>query len=92
MSIPEVTLIIERYNKIKVKYYDIEGKAIRKPLASFMSKLFQHEIDQLNGILMLNDKSRIKQVGLNTAEPGEKFDTIIAEYVEKYIENKNDSD
>ena len=32
LSIPNLTLEIERYDKIKVRYYNINGKAIKKPL------------------------------------------------------------
>ena len=30
LSIPEIRLIAERYDKIKVRYYDINGKKIKK--------------------------------------------------------------
>ena len=53
LSIPLLSLRIERYDKIKVRYYDQNGKAIKRTLKGFMSKLFQHELDHLNGLLML---------------------------------------
>jgi len=53
LSIPSVSLKIKRFNKIKVRYYDQEGRAIKNTLKGFMSKLFQHELDHLNGKLMV---------------------------------------
>ena len=53
LSIPSISLRIKRFNKIKVRYYSQRGKAIKKTLKGFMSKLFQHELDHLNGKLMV---------------------------------------
>jgi peptide deformylase len=53
LSIPSVSLKIKRFNKIKVRYYDRKGRAIKKTLKGFMSKLFQHELDHLSGKLMV---------------------------------------
>jgi len=53
LSIPFLSLRIRRYDKIKVRYYNQEGKAVKKTLKGFMSKLFQHELDHLEGRLML---------------------------------------
>jgi len=61
LSIPEVRLITERFDKIKVRYFNAEGKKIVKPLNGFLSRLFQHELDHLNGILMV-ESSKIKSV------------------------------
>ena len=61
LSIPEVRLITERFDKIKVRYYNEEGKKVKKPLKGFLSKLFQHELDHLDGVLMVESK-KIKKV------------------------------
>ena len=61
LSIPEIRLIAERYDKIKVRYYDTNGKKIKKTLKGFLSRLFQHELDHLNGVLMV-ENSKIKKV------------------------------
>ena len=61
LSIPEIRLIAERYDKIKVRYYDINGKKVQKTLKGFLSRLFQHELDHLNGILMV-ENNKIKEV------------------------------
>ena len=59
LSIPEIRLIAERFDKIKVRYFNEKGEKVTKPLRGFMSRLFQHELDHLNGILMV-ENSKIK--------------------------------
>ena len=61
LSIPEIRLITERFDKIKVRYFNEHGKKIKKPLKGFISRLFQHELDHLNGVLMV-ENSKIKSV------------------------------
>ena len=56
LSIPEIRIIAERFDKIKVKYFNSEGGKIKKPLSGFLSRLFQHELDHLNGKLMVENK------------------------------------
>ena len=53
LSIPFLTLELERYDQIKVRYYDMDGHKIKKPFSGFLSRLYQHELDHLNGNLML---------------------------------------
>ena len=55
LSISGVQVYKLRFQDIKVKYFDIEGKKHIKKLNYFQSKLFQHEIDHLNGILMFDN-------------------------------------
>ena len=61
LSIPEVRIIAERYDHIKIRYYNESGKKIKKPLKGFISRLFQHELDHLDGVLMV-ENSKIKNV------------------------------
>ena len=60
LSIPNLTLNLERYDKIKIRYYNIDGRVMPKPpkpLKGFLSRLFQHELDHLKGRLMLQHKN-----------------------------------
>jgi len=61
LSIPEIRLVAERYDKIKIRYYDINGKKIKKNIKGFLSRLFQHELDHLDGKLMV-ENNKIKKV------------------------------
>ena len=53
LSVPSISLRIKRFNKIKVRYYNERGEVVKKSLKGFMSKLFQHELDHLQGRLMI---------------------------------------
>ena len=77
LSIPNLTLEIKRYNKIKVRYYNLDGKAIKKPLNKFISRLYQHELDHLNGKLMIEDKDRIKDAFINDQIPEKLFKKLL---------------
>ena len=61
LSIPEIRLIAERYDKIKIRYFNKDGQKIKKPLSGFMSRVFQHELDHLDGKLMV-ENNKIKNV------------------------------
>lgn len=45
---------VERYSKIDVKYQDVEGNSISRILEDFDARVFQHELDHLNGILYID--------------------------------------
>ena len=54
-------MVAERFDKIKVRYFNGDGKKVKKPLSGFISILFQHELDHLDGKLMFENK-KIKRV------------------------------
>ena len=64
----------------KNRYYNIEGKAIKKPLNKFISRLYQHELDHLNGLLMIEDKDRIKDGFINEKIPKELFQKLLKRF------------
>ena len=61
LSVPEIRLMTERFDKIKVRYFNQNGEKIKKPLKGFLSLLFQHELDHLNGTLMV-ENNKIKKI------------------------------
>ena len=82
LSIPEVRIIAERFNKIKVRYYNQNGEKIKKTLSGFMSRLFQHELDHLNGVLMV-ENTKIKKV--YRISENEKLDSLYLDLVKKIL-------
>ena len=56
LSIPDLSLNIDRYDKITVRYYDEDGKKQIMKISGFISRLFQHEIEHLDGKLMIGGK------------------------------------
>ncbi len=45
---------VPRYNQIKVSYYDESGKHYTQIESGFYAESLQHEIDHLNGILIID--------------------------------------
>ena len=85
LSVPNLTLDVVRHDKIKVRYRNIDGGVIKKPLKGFMSKLFQHELDHLEGTLMLDLVNRITDFSPNagTRSHNKKIKGLIATLTRK---------
>ena len=54
LSIPGMLMSFDRYDKIKVRYQTEGGETIIKDLDGIYSRIFQHETDHLNGIIILD--------------------------------------
>jgi peptide deformylase len=54
LSIPNKYLEKERYSKIDVKYRNIDGYPCSGTYEGLVSRIIQHEIDHLDGILMID--------------------------------------
>ena len=52
LSEPDITVLTERYKKIKVKFTTLEGRTITTTFTGTDAVVFQHEYDHLQGILM----------------------------------------
>lgn len=52
LSIPGFAMGFNRYNEIKVKYNNENGDEIEQNLYGYLSTVFQHETDHINGILI----------------------------------------
>ena len=61
LSFPGMTMTINRATKIFLKNYDINGKEIRKEIDGFMARVIQHEIDHLDGTLIIDRVSSLKR-------------------------------
>lgn len=54
LSIPEFRGDVERPEAIQIKYYDLEMKEHLEEVDGLLSRVLQHEIDHLNGILFFD--------------------------------------
>ena len=84
LSIPEIRIIAERFDKIKIKYYNGNGEKIKKPLSGFMSRLFQHELDHLNGILMVENS---KITSAYKISENKNLDSLYIELTKKILQH-----
>ena len=51
LSIPDTYGEVERFKRVRVKFYDLKGEEIIMKAEGFFARVIQHEIDHLNGIL-----------------------------------------
>ncbi|CEG36725.1 peptide deformylase [Plasmopara halstedii] len=54
LSVPGYQGIVRRANMIRVQYDDLKGRKIQKTLNDFPARIFQHELDHLNGVMYLD--------------------------------------
>ncbi|MGK7873906.1 MAG: peptide deformylase [Xenococcaceae cyanobacterium] len=54
LSIPGIRGLIPRYQAIEVEYTSRDGKVQRQELTDFVARIFQHELDHLNGIVFVD--------------------------------------
>ena len=58
LSVPGLRGLVPRYRSIEVEYCDRNGYLQQQTLTNFVARIFQHELDHLNGILFID---RIEQ-------------------------------
>ena len=61
LSIPEVRIDIERPSSVTVRYLDRDGKRQEIAAEGLLATVVQHEIDHLNGKLIIDFLSRLKR-------------------------------
>lgn len=54
LSIPGVRALVPRDVNIKVEYTDKKGKLVQRTFKNFLARIFQHELDHLDGIVFLD--------------------------------------
>lgn len=54
LSLPGITGDVARFKKIKLRFQDRFGKAMTADLKDFFARVIQHEIDHLDGVLLID--------------------------------------
>lgn len=54
LSIPGIRGLVPRYQAIEVEYTDRDGGLQKQELTDFVARIFQHELDHLDGIVFLD--------------------------------------
>ena len=54
LSIPGQTLKVQRYKRIRMSYFDRQGKYVSEEIKGFKAIVSQHEYDHLNGVLIVD--------------------------------------
>ncbi len=61
LSIPDFYEEVERPDRIRVRFQDLEGQAQEIEADGLLATCIQHEIDHLNGVLFIDHISRLKR-------------------------------
>lgn len=61
LSFPGLTMPIKRNTRIFLKNTDLDGKEIKREIEGFLARVIQHEIDHLNGKLIIDHQSSLKR-------------------------------
>ncbi|HSC34373.1 MAG TPA: peptide deformylase [Thermodesulfobacteriota bacterium] len=61
LSIPGFTSDVKRKQRVVIEAYDREGQLIEIEASELLARVFQHEIDHINGILFIDRLSRLKR-------------------------------
>lgn len=65
LSFPGIYAPIERPVEITVRFLDARGKPQTLRLRKFVARVVQHEMDHLNGVLLVDRMSALKKIALS---------------------------
>lgn len=54
LSIPGIRGLVPRHQAIEIEYSDRNGKLHKQELTDFVARIFQHELDHLDGIVFID--------------------------------------
>ena len=77
LSIPEVALEVTRPEVISFKYQDINEKWHEEEFDGLLARAIQHEIDHLNGVLIIDLVSEMQRLKVDKEVKRIKNDSII---------------
>ena len=61
LSIPEYYEEVERPDRVRFRYMDLQGETIEQDADGLLATCVQHEIDHLNGVLFIDYLSKLKR-------------------------------
>jgi len=54
LSVPGLRGLVPRHSQLSVAYFDQQGNQQKKELTGFIARIFQHELDHLNGLIFID--------------------------------------
>ncbi|NWF94033.1 MAG: peptide deformylase [Syntrophaceae bacterium] len=61
LSLPNIKVPVKRNEKVLIRGWNLECKEVNMELFGFPGRVYQHEIDHLNGVLIIHHISRLKR-------------------------------
>jgi len=65
LSFPDIFAAVDRWYEIDAEYTDLEGNPQTLHAKGLLARAVQHEIDHLDGILLVDRMSHVKKVALS---------------------------
>lgn len=62
LSVPDVHTKIKRYNKVRVRAQTLAGQPVELEGEGLLARIFQHEIDHLNGVVLVKRMSTVAKL------------------------------
>lgn len=59
LSVPDLIGDVERYETVTIKGLNRQGQPVKVKASDWLARIFQHEIDHLNGVLFTDLASRV---------------------------------
>ena len=75
LSVPSMRGLVPRHSQITVRYFDQEGNEQQQELTGFIARIFQHELDHLNGLTFIDQLESTKDL-ISEAEWHKQFASI----------------
>jgi peptide deformylase len=80
LSLPRVSMDVERPLHARVTGLDVDGEPVRIEASGLEARVLQHEIDHLDGVLILDRAPRVQRKGaLRALREGESYSPPLAE-------------
>ncbi len=54
LTVPGLRGLVPRYQTIRIRYQTLDGKIIETEYDGFLARIFQHEVDHLDGLVFLD--------------------------------------
>lgn len=80
LSLPGLMGDVERHEWVTVKGLDRHGKPFKKKTRGWLARIFQHEIDHLDGILFIDRATeiyRVEETPPSTEDPQKKHPPLV---------------
>jgi peptide deformylase len=65
LSLPGIWVNIRRSSTVLIKYMNLEEKEIQREYSGLVARIIKHEIDHLNGIIILDYASTVERFLIN---------------------------
>jgi peptide deformylase len=62
LSLPDINIRVLRSNSLRMQAQDLNGKPFEERLTGYIARIWQHETDHLNGILLINHMNPLQKL------------------------------